>query len=377
MLTKDHLDTKTLIEARKMRTKAIEQIKVDSELQKFLNKPNRYQSGAMFREQLYGFKLLTGEGNAWFTRLDKGKRPEEMLIIPKSNIALVKGIDAWDIMGYEILFGVNRTKASKEDVVMWKFPNYEFSESDLRHLRGQSPLDAGLLQIQASNEADERRVAMNKNQGVAGLVFNESDTSPKDWSNQSTINQAMFQRKQVNSIVNDKELAGSIAVMMGKWGYHQFGLDAGQLKLLEQTDITMEALCNIFDVPPGMFTKNQTWENRKEQKREFIYDNIAVAAYGLRDEWNAKLVPEFNLDRERDVIDCDILSLPELAEDLKTQAEAVGKLWQLTPNEVREYIGYDKLNDKNMDKVYVQGGVRTLEDVNDPIGDPLPDESNL
>jgi HK97 family phage portal protein len=371
-LTKDRLfDTKAIIEARKMRTKSVDQVVVDSPLSKLLNKPNRNQSGAQFRENLYGYKLLTGEGNIWFSRLEENARPTEMFIIPKQNLALIKGGDPWAIAEYKILLSGQEFRNPKENVLMWRFPNYDFDSLSLSHLRGQAPLDAGLLLMQSSNEAAERLIAMNKNQGVAGAVF---DKAKRDFP---TPAQAGFIRQQFNEIVNDNDLAGQIAWLTGDLGYIQFGLDAGQLKLLEQSDVQFKGLCNIFDVPWQLFGNADSYENRKQYKRDFVYDNIAVAAYGLRDELNAKLIPEFNLDRDRDVIDCDVMALPELSEDLKTQAETLSKLWQLTPNQVLEYIGYDKSTDPNMDKIYIPSGLTPIDELNAPIGGNLDNEESL
>jgi HK97 family phage portal protein len=371
-LTKDRLfDTKAIIEARKMRTKSVDQVVVDSPLSKLLNKPNRNQSGAQFRENLYGYKLLTGEGNIWFSRIEESARPTEMFIIPKQNLALIKGGDPWAIAEYKILLSGQEFRNPKENVLMWRFPNYDFDSLSLSHLRGQAPLDAGLLLMQSSNEAAERLIAMNKNQGVAGAVF---DKAKRDFP---TPAQAGFIRQQFNEIVNDNDLAGQIAWLTGDLGYIQFGLDAGQLKLLEQSDVQFKGLCNIFDVPWQLFGNADSYENRKQYKRDFVYDNIAVAAYGLRDELNAKLIPEFNLDRDRDVIDCDVMALPELSEDLKTQAETLSKLWQLTPNQVLEYIGYDKSTDPNMDKIYIPSGLTPIDELNAPIGGNLDNEQSL
>lgn len=371
-LTKERLsDPRALIEAKKMRIKSIDQVVVDSPLSKFLKKPNRNQSGAQFNEQLYGFKLLTGEGNIWLSRLDPNDRPSEMFIIPKSNLALLTGSSVWDIGAYKILISGNEYQNPKENIIMWKFPNYESPSELLTHLRGQSPLDAGLLTMQSSNEGAERLVAMNKNQGVAGMVY---DKGKRDYP---TTQQAQFIRSQFNEIVNDRDLAGQIAWMTGDLGYIQFGLDAGQLKLLEQSDVQFEALCNIFDVPPGIFKHGTTYENKPAEKRDFIYDNIAVAAYGLRDELNAKLITEFNLDRDRDVIDCDVMSLPDLTEDLKTQIDTLQKADFLTLNEKREYTGYDRLLDPLMDKIYIASGQTTLEDINLPVGGGLDNEEQL
>jgi HK97 family phage portal protein len=364
-------DTKARIEARKMRTKSVDQVAVDSSLSKFLAKPNRNQSRAKFMENLYGYKLLTGEGNIWTPILTQGRPPNEAFIIPKSILALIKGGSPWDIENYRLLFPGAELNQPKENILCWSFPNYDFDAVTLNHLRGQSPLDAGLLLLQSSNEGAERLIAMNKNQGVAGAVF---DKGKRDYP---TPQQAQFIRGQFNEIINDKDLAGQIAWLTGDLGYIQFGLDAGQLKLLEQSDVQFKGLCNIFDVPWQLFGNADSYENRKQYKRDFIYDNIAVAAYSLRDELNAKLIPLFNLDRDRDVIDCDVMALPELAEDLKTQAETLSKLWQLTPNQVLEYIGYDRSPDPNMDKIYIPNGYQSLDDANAEIGGNLDAETNL
>jgi hypothetical protein len=184
-------------------------------------------------------------------------------------------------------------------------------------------------------------------------------------------------RKQFNALVNDADLAGSVGLMFGNLDYIQFGLDAGQLKLLEQSDVQFKGLCNIFDVPWQLFGNADSYENRKQYKRDFIYDNIAVACYGLRDELNAKLIPEFNLDRDRDVIDCDCMALPELIEDMKTQIDTLQRADFLTLNEKREYTGYDRLTDPNMDRIYVASGQTSLDDLNAPVGGSLDGEVNL
>jgi HK97 family phage portal protein len=367
VLTKSMMhDAKAVIEAKKMRTKSVDQVIVDSPLSKLLAKPNRNQSGAEFRENLYGYKLLTGEGNIYFSRLDINRPPNELFVIPKQNVAMVKGSDGLaDVSMYKLLLGGQEVPVDTDSLIMWAFANYNFDPINLTHLRGQAPLDAGLLIMQASNEGAERLTSMNKNQGVAGLAFNELDT--RAW----TVEQAQFNRRQFNSIVNDSDLAGTIAYMNGKFGYIQFGMNAEQLKLLEQTDIQFRALCNIFDVPYQLFGNSDSYENRKQYKRDFVYDNIAVAAYGLRDELNMKLIPEFNLDRDRDVIDFAVMDLPELTEDVKDQVDALSKAWWLTPNEIRKETGFEEITDPNMDKIYVSSSIVSMEQLNADIGTNL------
>jgi HK97 family phage portal protein len=371
-LTKDLsfvYDVKAQIELRKMRTKAVDEVVKTSPLSALIQKPNANQARAAFMENLYGYKLLTGEGNIWIPR-EENEKPTVGVIVPKLFIGLVKGSSPWDIAQYRMLFPGNEIGQSTDNIISWKFPNYNFDTANLTHLRGQSPLDAGLLTMQASNEGTERMAAMNHNQGVAGAVF---DKARREYP---TVEQAGFIRQQFNEIVNDNDLAGQIAWLTGDLGYIQFGLDAGQLQLLEQSDVQFKTLCNIYDVPWQLFGTADSYENRKQYKRDFVYDNIAVAAYGLRDELNSKLLPAFNLDRDRDVIDCDVMALPELSEDLKTQAETLSKLWQLTPNQVLEYIGYDPSPDPNMNVVYAPSGFVPLKDLNMDMGSNLDSEMN-
>lgn len=375
-LTKDRLDSLGIIEAKKMRQKSVDQVIVDSPLSKLLAKPNRNQSGAQLREQLYGFKLLTGEGNLWMSRgLEMNNPPSEMFVIPKQNIALVKGSSVWDIAAFDILLEGNTFRNPSDNIIMWMFPSYATPDSTLLHLRGQSPLDAGLLVLQGSNEGAERMVAMNKNQGAAVIASREDPFKGDGGQPGPDIMAAM--RAQFNNVVNSKEMAGKVAVLGGKWSFYQVGMDARQLALLEQSDASFKVLCNIYDVPWQLFGTADSYENRKQYKRDFIYDNIAVAAYSLRDEFNSKLIREFNLDRERDVIDVDIISLPELGEDQDKQAAFLEKMGgRLSYNEGRELLGYERINNPVFDQYYVNGNLQTLDQLNADIGEPL-DLNNL
>lgn len=361
-------DWKARIELMHMRKKAVDQVAVDSDLSRLLSKPNNNQSGAKFREQLYGYKLLTGEGNIWFSRLDEKARPEAMYIIPKSNLALVKGGTPWSIDSYKLLIEGREFNNPKENILMWVFPNYEFDAIGLNHLRGLAPLNSGALLLQSSNEATERQLTMNKNQGVAGAAFR------KDKHDTPSVQQAMHMRQQFNSIVNDKDLAGTIAYLTGDYGFLQFGLDANQLKLLEQSDVHFKGLCGIFDVPWQLWGNADSYENRKQYKRDFIYDNVAPAAYELRDEWNAKLIPEYNLDRERDVIDCDVMALPELTADMKEQVGTLEKAYGLSVDQRLIAMGYDPIGGDGGNAILVPSGMTTLNELVSPIGEPLPDD---
>lgn len=380
-LTKNGISREMLAEVKLMRKKSIDQNIVDSPLSKRLAKPNRNQSGSQFREQLYGFKLLHGEGNEYLNRgvdgegrpLTKGK-VLEMLIIPKPFLAIVGDArDPWEIIRYEFIWGRDKVPWPKENVIMWKNPNYRFNPLSFEHLRGMAPLEAGIVLLQGLNEGNERVANMNKNAGASGLLFN------KAMANQAPDpNKSAFVRSQVNSAVNSHENAGSIATLVGgDWSYIQFGYNADQLKLIEQYNLGFTRLCNLFDVPPGIFMANQTYENAREAKRSLVYENIAVAAYQLRDEWNSRLIEAFDLDRDTNFIDCDIMALPELGQDLKEQVAALKDAYWLSVDDKLKASGYEPIGGPEGEARLVPSGMQTLTDAVTPVGGSLDSQENL
>lgn len=58
----------------------------------------------------------------------------------------------------------------------------------------------------------------------------------------------------------------------------------------------------------------------------------------------------------------DISDVPELQEDMLAKANVYATMPVIIPNEVREGLGYDKLDDPMMDKPLIKSGYMTLED---------------
>lgn len=371
LLSKQIHDPRAVAEARRMRNKSIDGIIVDGNLSKFLQKPNRNQSGTMYREMLIGYKKLTGEGNQWFVRgmdvKDTSGPPKEMLIIPKYVLQLISNnVDPWEIVRYQLTMnnGVS-LQIPKENIMMWIEANYQFDGVSLTHLRGQPPLEAALLQIQALNEGAVREIKEAVNGGANGLLFRkDAKDMPAD------ANLANSLRAQVNNAVNGQEAAATIAFLAGEYGYLPFGKTSQELQRVELTKNNVVAIANVLGIPPGLLFTDQTYENAREFWKRLIYQTIAPEAYSLRDGWNETLLPMFGMDRERYAIDCDILALPELAQDLKDQVAAVKDATWLSKNEKRIATGYEPIDDEAYDLVPKD------EDMSQ-IGGNLDDDENL
>lgn len=311
-------------------------------LARLLQRPNRNQTWGEFIENLFGLRELQGEGNIWFNR-GGGFKTLEMFSIPKPHLNLVgNGVDPWEIVAYQ--FDLNGTvfRWNKDAVLMWKYSNPINVSTTLEHLRGLAPLQAAMILLQGMNEGDKRLAASNKNGGAYGFAFNKT---PRDLT---AIQKAQL-RESFDNAVNSSDMANRVAVLSGEWGYFNMGLSNREQGLLEQYGYGFKRLCRVFKTPPGIFSEgNDTYENQRQYERHWIYSKIAPNMYQLRALLSDKLLPEFGMDQESYLIDCDIMSLPEMAEDLKNQIAAVKDADFLTDNEKRGACGYPAIEDQSM-----------------------------
>lgn len=355
LLKKEPVTTHAVKELRRMYKSMVEDKIVDSKLAGLLKKPNRFQSQSEWMEQTFGFRDLTGEANLYVNRGEAGTLPLELLIIPKPHLNLVvDSNNPWEIQGFEIVIAANQKRVPKEDIIMWKYASY-LPLDNHEHLRGQAPLEAARVLMQGMNEADERVAVSNKNAGAAGLAYlDEPNFKP-------TAEQINSMRSQFNNVVNNEEMARKIAVLAGKWGYINFGYSLDDLKVLEQYGLGFKRLCRVFRTPPGIHAEgSDTYENVKQYKRDWVYDLISPRLNQFVGLLNARLLPEFGLDPETNLIDYSIDALPELTDDLRDQVAALKEADWLSDNEKRSASGYEPKENPILDltaREYEEAGV--------------------
>lgn len=343
-LTKGAWNEHTVKELAKMRKAMTDTLVVDSPLQKLLNKPNRNQVQSEWIEDIVGLRELQGEGNIWLNIREGEKKPIELLNIPKPQLILVgDSRDPWNILAYEFLLSGNSYRWTPDRVVMWKYASKARVDSlTLAHLRGMAPLEAGIMLVQAMNEADLRIATSNKNGGAMGLAYRQDVANlPTDPAQKAEL------RAQFNNVVNSNDMASKVAMMGGNWGYLNFATSAKDQMLLEQYGIGFKRLCRIFKTPAGIFDEgNATYDNQKQFNRQWIYSKVAPTLVGLRDKLQDALLPRFELDPERHIIDFTVDNLPELSEDLKDKVAALKDADWLTDNEKRTECGFEAKNNQ-------------------------------
>jgi hypothetical protein len=68
-------------------------------------------------------------------------------------------------------------------------------------------------------------------------------------------------------------------------------------------------------------------------------------------------------DRIRRTVEIDLSNIPALQQDMKTQAEALDRMWWITPNEKRDIMDFEELADPLMDQILIDGGKQLLNDL--------------
>lgn len=344
-LQKGIVGKRELKEMRVMRKAMIDDLAVDSEMSNLLDKPNRYQTQSEFIEQLFGYRELQGEGNIWFNRGGiEGGKPVELFLIPKQHLNLrTDKKDPWGITGYQFAINGGIVNWALEDVLMWKYANYNFDPITLEHLRGLAPLQSAMILIQSLNEGDVRLAVSNKHGGASGLAYRE------DTIHEPTAQQIIDMRRQFNDAVNSEEMANKIAILGGKWGYHNLSVSINDQRILEQYDYGFERLCRVYKTDYGLFKADAKYDNKNKAEKHWIYSKIAPNIYNLRGLLSDKLVNDFYPGSEVDFVDCDIMSLQELSEDLKDQVAALKDATWLSDNEKRDETGYEPKDNEWMD----------------------------
>jgi HK97 family phage portal protein len=366
-------------EMRVMRKALVEDLIVDSPLTKLLNKPNRWQTQSEWIELMFALRELQGEGNLWLNRGPARGKILEMMVIPKPHLNLIgDNKDPWNIIAYEFNLNGKMYRWEKEDVLMWKYTNPRAIDMSLEHLRGRAPLYALMVLLQGMNEGDERVAISNKHGGASGLAYRKDNPWGKGGP---AVDQTLDMRKQFNAAINNEEMANKIAILGGEWGYIEFGRTMAELKILEQYGLSFQRVANAFETPHQLFGfGNDTYENQKQYGRNWIYNKIAPNMYQFRSLLSDRLLPEFNLDPETNLIDCDVLSLPEMSQDMAELAAGVKDVWGMSINDRLKYFGMEPVEDEAVGNLrLVPSGLTNLEeftvpkvdetDLNDPLGE--------
>lgn len=325
-------------------------------LEKLLQRPNPWEGQDAFFRKAYAYYNTCGESFIWLNRgmLADGlegparmKMPVlEMFVLPANKMTLVPDDTLFGVYGY-ILDATGRIGIPKEDVIHWKSTNLDFDPVSKDHLRGFSALQAGMKTLEQNNSATDSAVRMYQNDGSKSVIYNK-DKAPM------TPQQRTDLQNVIDKKINNVDMKGAVATLQGDWGHLNLGITSVDMELLQGKEMSMKELCFLMGVPYELFDSQVTYANKETAKVGWISDFIHPDARELDGEMNRFLPLSFGVPT--DYIGSDVSELPEMRKAMTESAKMLLDNWTVTPNEVRAYLGYEKLPDPQFDEVWTPPG---------------------
>lgn len=351
---------------------------INNKLVQLLHRPNSRQSAQAFLKLVFGGYKLFGEAFIWLNRGDETmgvdqygelfeRTPEqylkmpvlEMYAIPANRIVVLPDPnDPNEVIGYQLQ---NRPdiKFRKEDIIHWMDINLDWDEFARPQMRGMTPLKPGFKTLAADNSAIDSMVRMFQNDGAKGAIVN------KTIGKMNPVQETAV-RKVIDDKVNNKEVKNAIAALEGDWQYLDFGLTSVDMETLKGREFIYKEFCFLFDVPYGFFDSHTPYAEKQLAARDWISNSIQPDCFELNGELQRVLFKAFGLSDTVARICSNFDGLPEMQEDKKAQAEWLMKTWPITPNEVREALGYEALPDAKFDEPWTPGNVTPDSERVDP-----------
>jgi len=291
-----------------------------------LDQPNPDQSFSDFLKNAIGYKLITGNSYIYGQRPEFGSNRGKIIglsVLPSQlmNIVGNQTVEYYNVSG-------SNTRIEKENILHLKYWNPDYNAG--LQLYGQSPLRAGLKVLDLNNTSYKSQTEIIANKGAYGML---SDLSGGATPEQLQQLKDKFQNASANEIMI---LASDL-----KWT--QFGLPNQDLQILQQMDLNLRDLCNLYGVPSLLLGDNnqKTFSNFEQAEKSLIYNVIVPELTAFEDALNKWLLPAYEkADGKKYQITYDITVLPQLAKDLTQVVSQLKEMWWTTPNEKRLATNY-------------------------------------
>lgn len=304
----------------------------DTEIHQLLNRPNPAQSYNTFIQEIIAFGKLTGNRYIYGIRPETGSRGgrfTELYVLPSQVMEIHSGGIMQPVKEYSFQYnGTHRLPADQVLHISDFNPYYDGTGS---HLYGMSPLQAGLRNLDANNEALTTGHKYLQNQTARGVLMSDEGDL--------TETQARQLKSKFRQQYQGSNNAGDVIITPKKLSWINFGMDASDLSLIEQYNSSIKDLCNIYNVPVQLLnnTESSTYNNQKEAKKALYQNAVIPELVKIREELNRWLTPSFG---EKLYIDFDFSVVPELQEEMDKVVDQMSKAWWITPNEKRTAMSY-------------------------------------
>lgn len=232
--------------------------------------------------------------------------------------------------------------------------------------RGLSPIKVLTSRITRLQAQMDVSVAQLQNGGLPGVLYDENP--------EFGIDEAGFHKENFARYLNNSSNKSAPYIWGGKVGYVPIGSTLADMDLALLADIDFDKICNVYGVSSTWFNNKSaaTESNVKEMIKQIYTNAVLPNVIRIQDAINRSVVQDFNT---YGVIMYDISDIPELQENMLEKANMFSAMPVIIPNEIREAMGLDRIDDEMMDTPLIKSGyqpiddLKSIQDLHDNTGD--------
>ena len=287
----------------------------DGELYNLLQQPNRLQTFTEFLDESMIYLLLSGNNYInGYKSLGMGDVFRELNVLSSQFVTIETGGIERPIKAYSYQDTRNIT-FDADDVMMVKYPNPKGDGVD--RLYGLSPLQAGNMALQSSNNIYDAKGNIITNQGASGILSDQSERSMRKEDAEHL--QDAWDKKQ-----KAKGGFGKTLVSSANLAYLQMGMSSSDLQLIENGVIDLRSLCNIYAVPSQLFNDvaGTTFNNMDAAKKSLYTEAVLPNLNLWLKSFNNWFINDWSKhDNKNYCLEADISSIEVLQSNQKEEAD--------------------------------------------------------
>jgi len=344
--------SKTSLLGKHYQTKAMQDLPEQDKFVEFLNSMS-YEDKVMYYTILY----VTGELFLYKEVIELGPNAGKVILHPMKGANVIVNISqefpqritsyGYNDMGFD---GV----LSTDEVIHVKY--YNPSITNGQQWRGLSPLQVLSKRLTRLNAGMDASVAQMQNGGVPGIVYEKSDFAIE------TLGQ---RKNDFASYLRNSSNKGAPYFAAGEMGYLALGLSLADMDVSDLSGVDFTKLCNAYKFPEILLNNqdSSTFNNVASAEKLLYTNSILPNIYLMRDAIIKGVIPMYALDGVKRTIEIDLSEIPALQEDMKMQADALNAMWWTTPNEKRDMMGFEELEEPLMNQIIIDAGKQLITDL--------------
>lgn len=332
-----------------------------------LKRPNPMQGQNTFIENVFAFRLLSG--NSFVESVGPGPKapPTELWCVRPDRMTVVPGLGGipsayvYKSGGYEKAFPVDNI-TGKSQILLWKTFN------PLDDWNGMSPVEAAVHSIDIFNEQGRHNFNLIKNGAVPSGIMKVLATEANP-SGSLTDEQYQRMKAMIEMRYSGAENAAKPMLLEGGLEWQQMGMSPKDMDWINSKNTTARDIANAFGVPPMLvnIAGDNTYANYAEARLAMYEETIIPLLNNFKGELNNWLCPMFDKTIELEYNEDDI---PAIADKRKTVFDTMAKADFLTVNEKREAVGYEAIPGMDV----LSGGQSAMPEEGDDDGSSEEDQ---